>query len=196
MFHLFEFTVDGKSKGGGEVRSDYAPPESMRVILAAMMPANRLALTVSLITGLRISDVLSIKTAQLQQERFTVREQKTQKSRRIRLPDDLREQLLRQAGRFWVFEGRTSQYKHRTRQAVYTDLKRACKAFRITGLQLSPHSARKIYSVGKFRASGGNLERVKELLNHEDEAVTILYAMADVLTARHAQNSGMNLPAA
>lgn len=168
------------------MRSDYAPPDSFRLILAALMPANRLALTVSLVTGLRIGDVLQLRTEQLKKEKFTVREMKTQKSRRIKLPKALRAELLSQAGRFFVFEGRVSQYEHRTRQAVYKDLKRACKLFRVSGAQISPHSARKIYAVGKYRATGRNFERVQELLNHSEEAVTMLYAMADQLNARRA----------
>lgn len=48
---------------------------------------------------------------------------------------------------------------------------------------LSPHSARKIYAVTEYRRTG-SLQRVKELLNHSDEAVTMLYAMADELTER------------
>ena len=44
-------------------------------------------------------------------------------------------------------------------------------------------SARKLYAVSEYRRTG-SIERVKELLNHEDEAVTILYAMADQLERR------------
>ena len=38
-------------------------------------------------------------------------------------------------------------------------------------------------AVSEYRRTG-SIERVKELLNHEDEAVTILYAMADQLELR------------
>ncbi|WP_195983438.1 hypothetical protein [Clostridium sp. D33t1_170424_F3] len=39
------------------------------------------------------------------------------------------------------------------------------------------------FSVSAYRQTG-SLQRVKELLNHDDEAVTMLYAMADQLEVR------------
>ena len=83
-----------------------------------------------------------------------------------------------------VFEGRIDPKRPRTRQAVYKDIKRACRLFRLpTALQISPHSARKIYAVDQYHKSG-DLKRVQRLLNHETEAVTMVYAMADQLTRR------------
>lgn len=116
-------------------------------------------------------------------ERFTVRESKTGKTKRVRLPKALRDDLFAIAGKYYIFEGRTDCKKHRTRQAVYKDLKRAAHLFRVTNSQISPHSARKIYAV-KALGKYGSLSKVKELLNHSDESVTIVYAMADVITAR------------
>jgi site-specific recombinase XerC len=48
---------------------------------------------------------------------------------------------------------------------------------------IAPHSARKVYAVEAYSRSG-ELARVQKLLNHESEAVTELYAMADALTSR------------
>ena len=169
--------------GGVYIKSDYIFEENFQHILAALMPENRLALEVSLNTGLRITDVLLLRTADLSRERFTIREQKTGKPRRIRLPKELRAELQTIAGSYYIFSGRNSPKKHRTRQAVYKDLKRAQALLRIKNSQISPHSARKIYAVnalGKY----GSLKKVQALLNHSSEAVTAIYAMADELTAR------------
>lgn len=133
-------------------------------------------------TGLRISDVLNLRSERLR-ERFSVRELKTGKVKRVRLPKALLDRLLSQAGRIYVFENRLDYRKPRTRQAVYKDLRRAAKLFRVKETHISPHSARKIYAVSEYRRTG-SIERVKELLNHEDEAVTMLYAMADQLEQR------------
>ena len=142
----------------------------------------RLACEVSACTGLRISDVLNLRSERLR-ERFSVRELKTGKVKRVRLPKVLLDRLLSQAGRIYVFENRLDYRKPRTRQAVYKDLRRAAKLFRVKETHISPHSARKIYAVSEYRRTG-SIERVKELLNHEDEAVTMLYAMADQLEQR------------
>ena len=164
------------------MRSEWVDNDFFKHILAALTPPNRLAITVSLVTGLRINDVLTLKASQLQKCRFTVTEMKTLKKRNIRLPVWLRDQLLDQAGRIFVFEHRTDPRKPRTRQAVYKDIKRAAKAFRCR-VNISPHSARKAYAVNEFRKDM-DLRRVQRLLNHSDEAVTMVYALADELTER------------
>ncbi len=163
--------------------SDYVLIDEFRHILAALTPANRLAIEVSLSTGLRISDVLELRTGLLK-KRMIVWEKKTGKRKFVYINSDLLEQILRQAGRIYVFEGRTNPNKHRSRQAVYKDIKRAARLFRIPQkMVVSPHSARKIYAVNALKKYG-NLEKVQNLLNHSSEAVTMVYAMADILTAR------------
>ena len=165
------------------MRADHVPRDELAHILAALTPPNRLALEVSLATGLRIGDVLALKTAKLAQ-RITVREQKTSKSRRVYFPGDLLPRMQAQAGRIWVFEGRLDYRRHRTPSAVYKDLRRAARLWRLPkDLHLSPHSARKAYAVSEYQRTG-SLKHVQELLNHDSEAVTMLYAMADILTAR------------
>lgn len=170
---------------GKNVRTGYVEPDAFRLLLTALMPANRLALEVSMTTGLRISDVLHLKTADLvRTARPTITERKTGKRRRVYFPRALRDALLLQAGRFYIFEGRYDERRPRTRQAVFKDLKRVAKLYRIDGEKIranvAPHSARKIYAVQDFRTHG-SLDRVRRLLNHSDEAVTALYALADRL---------------
>lgn len=169
------------------MRSDYIKAEYMAHILAALMDGNRLACEVSLATGLRIGDVLDLRTRDLPRQgecRMSVRESKTGKTRRVRLPQALLDELRGYAGKVYVFEHRGDYTRHRTRQAVYKDIKRACGLFRVANrAQVSPHSLRKIYAVGAMKKYG-DLKRVQELLKHDDEAVTQLYALADVLTER------------
>lgn len=169
-----------------KTRSQWVSDDTMRCILTALMPANRLALLVSLSTGLRIGDVLALKTHQVERGDFSVREQKTGKRKRVHLGKTLQTDLLRQSGRIYVFEGRTSQFRHRTRQAVYKDLARVATAFRLKGV--SPHSCRKCYAVRNLHVYG-DLRKVKKLLNHSDEAVTVLYAMADELSQNYHKNT-------
>lgn len=165
-------------------RSDWLRAETLNNILAALMPANSLALRVSMATGLRIGDVLALQTERLKRgNRITIKERKTGKSRRVTIPKQLYNDLLAQAGRIWIFEGRTDYRKHRTRQAVYKDIKRAAMLYRCKG-QISPHSVRKVWAVNKYQKIG-NVKHVQKLLNHDNEAVTMLYAMADEVTRRY-----------
>lgn len=178
------------------MRSDYIRREEFEHILAALTPPNRLAMRVSLATGLRIGDVLNLRTEQIQKAaknkvcRPTVRELKTGKSRRVTIPRELCDELLSQAGKIYLFENRLDQRKHRTRNAVWKDVKRAASLFRVDpNLQISPHSARKIYAVSEYQTSG-SLKHVQELLKHSSESITMVYAMADQMTMRRLHQKG------
>lgn len=165
--------------------AEFVPKDELGHVYAALMPANRLACQVSEATGLRIGDVLALRTEQLRKgQRITVRESKTGKSRRVYIRRDLWSQLLAQAGQEWVFEGRTDPAKHRTRQAVWADIKRAAKAFRLPQC-VAPHSLRKVYAVGEWERTG-DLGKVGKALNHSPwhPETTMIYAMAAELYRR------------
>lgn len=170
--------------GGVSLRSEWVPPDSFALLLSALMPENRLALEVSQATGLRIGDVLALRPSDIATQRPTIKERKTGKSRRVYIPLPLWKRLHEISGQLYVFEGRTSSRKHRTRQAVYKDLRRVAALYRLDGKRiaahLSPHSARKIYAVEV--AHEGGLAAVRRDLGHDSDAVSMLYAMADVLT--------------
>ncbi len=140
-----------------------------------LTPGNALAMRTALHTGLRIGDVLSLKTEQLA-PRFWVTESKTQKRRQVGLPQPLLDDLKKNAGEVWVFQGKTPG-RPRTRQAVWKDVKRAAKALRLKR-NIGPHSARKVFAV-ELLQKYGDIERVRRALNHSSYAVTVIYALAD-----------------
>ena len=156
------------------MKSAWVSDDVMSHILAALTKENRLAVLVSLTTGLRISDVLGLRTDQLR-KKFTL------KRKLVTLSDKLLNELIAIAGPVFVFEHRCDPRRHRTRQAVYKDVRRAARAFRID-VRVSVHSARKIYAVKQYKRTC-SIQRVQELLNHSSEAVTMVYALADQLAA-------------
>lgn len=97
------------------------------------------------------------------------------------MPKDLAERMLKQSGVMYVWQGRLDWRRHRTRQAVQKDLQRTAKALHVRGC-VAPHSARKAWAVRMYARYG--LKRVQALLGHRHEAVTLLYVMADHITAR------------
>jgi integrase len=161
------------------MRTKAVKEDEMDVLLATLMPENSLACRLSLHTGLRISDVLRIKSHQVANGRFSITEHKTGKQRRITLPKKLQEEMLMYCGKIFAFPHRLDQKKHRTRQAVYMDLTRAAKALRLEN-GIAPHSMRKTFAVRKYNATG-DLKKVQQLLNHQYESTTMLYALADAL---------------
>lgn len=157
------------------MKTEYLLNREVDNVLAALTPENALVMRVALRTGLRISDILSFKTDQLK-SRFWVTESKTGKKRQIGLPEPLLSDLKKNAGPVWVFPGRNGK-NHRSRQAVWKDVKRAAKALRLPQ-NVGPHSARKVYAVDLLEKYG-DIDRVKRALNHSSLAVTLIYAMAD-----------------
>ena len=155
--------------------TEYLLQREIDNVLSVLTPGNALVMRVALHTGLRISDCLSLRTDQLA-PRFWITEGKTGKRRQIGLPQPLLNDLKKCAGDIWVFEGANPK-KHRTRQAVWKDVKRAADAFRLRQ-NVAPHSARKIYAV-ELMAKYGNIEKVRRALKHSSIAVTMIYAMAD-----------------
>lgn len=148
----------------------------MEHVLAALTPANRLVARVCIATGLRVGDVVKLRTETLAAQ-FWITESKTRKRKRVNLSKKLLADLRAQAGAVWVFRGAKSEDTHRTRQAVWSDVKRAAKAFRLKP-NVAPHSWRKIYAVDMLKQSKGDLKKVQRALNHGDQATTMIYAMS------------------
>lgn len=157
------------------MRTEYMIEKEVEQVLGLLTYENRLVMRVLLHTGIRIGDALQLRPEQLKPN-FWITEQKTGKRRQIGLPEPLLEDLKASAGAVWVFPGADPR-KHRTRQAVWKDVKRAAAACRLTA-NAAPHSARKVYAVELLRKYG-DIEKVRRALNHGGLEVTLIYAMAD-----------------
>lgn len=143
---------------------------------------NANAVRVSLATGLRIGDVLALKRANLSPngEIRTICD-KTGKAFAGAIPSKLAAEVLRRSdGAEWVFPSPSPRRKGlpRTRQAVWRDVKRAAKLC-ASPRNVSPHTARKIFAVEKFRKNG--LSATQEALQHDHTETTLLYAFSDLL---------------
>lgn len=167
------------------MRTEYIFADQLSHVYAALMPQNRLICQLMEHTGLRVGDAVSLRTDSLRR-RMTVREQKTGKGRRIYIPSALFAEIVAQAGPEWVFPG-AKPGRHKTRQAVWKDLKRAAKAFRLPQ-NVAPHSLRKVYAV-RLLAKYGDIAQVQRALMHDNVAVTLIYAMADKLTESGAKGA-------
>lgn len=137
---------------------------------------NALAVEVSLETGLRIGDVVALRRDQLDGQRLRFVASKTGKPGVKRISAQLAKQLRQIAGTVYIFEYRTDPNKHRTRQAVWRDVKSAAAACSIHQ-NAAPHSARKTYAVEVFHAGG--LPAARKELQHDSYGTTLLYALSD-----------------
>ena len=151
-------------------------------MLDLMERDNANAVRVSLSTGLRIGDVLSLKRSNISQDGvFHTVCDKTGKPFNGKISQTLASELLfRSSGSEWVFPSPSPRRAGlpRTRQAVWRDLKKAAKTCATTR-NISPHTARKIFAVEQFRKNG--LNATKEALQHDRTETTLIYAFSDLL---------------
>ena len=160
------------------MRTSYLIERQLLLVLGLLTPENRLVCRLMLATGLRVTDALSIPAYRFRQ-RMTIYERKTGKPRRVYVPSALYQDLLMHRGGYWLFPSPRDPKKHRTRQAVWADLKRAAKACRMSEV-VAPHSMRKVYAVDLMRKYG-DIAKVQQALAHDRIEVTMLYALADSL---------------
>lgn len=165
---------------------EYLAERELDSVLGLLMPSNRLVCQLSLRTGLRVGDILALKTEQLKPN-FWVTESKTGKRKQVGIPAPLLAEIREQAGPVWAFPGRSGTGP-RTRQAFWADVKRAQAAMRLPQ-NIGPHSMRKIYAVDVLRRFG-DVSEVQRRLNHSSQMTTLLYAMAAArLETRHFQRA-------
>lgn len=122
-------------------------------------------------TGLRISDIITLKVQHLIIEKPTIIEQKTGKSKRIYIPKKTRDKLIRENANKnpddYVFSS-ASKTGHITRQAVFKAFKKA------GGKNVGTHTMRKNFALRMF-SRGKGLKYVQNKLNHSALGETLLY---------------------
>ncbi|MBO5707082.1 MAG: tyrosine-type recombinase/integrase [Bacteroidaceae bacterium] len=138
---------------------------------------NRLAVQVSLYTGLRLGDVLKSTPADLVGNKLHYVAEKTGKQGTASLSRALAEKLRKNANNYWLFP---SPYKygikHRHRSTVYKDFIDARERAKIDE-NVTPHSARKTFAVETRDKKG--FDEVKKALQHDNIGTTMLYALSD-----------------
>ena len=167
------------------MKAEYANPALLRFLMGYMQPDNALALEISLQTGLRIDDVLSAPVGALSKRTLTVIEKKTGKKAVKSISAAAAQRLRRNADSSFLFPSRKRGKRktpHKTRQAVFIDLKKAAARSGVEA-HISPHSARKSYAVDVYQ--DGGLTAVKTALNHDRELTSMLYAYSDRLSEHH-----------
>lgn len=177
------------------MKTEYLLEREVDLVLAALTSGNALVVRAMLETGLRVGDVLALQLGQIRTQ-FWLTEQKTGKRRHVGLTQQLVDDIKAAARRavpshvlarydagadltLWAFPSPKDWRRHRTRQAVWADIKRAARAFRLP-VNAGTHSLRKVYAV-ELREKYGDIPKVRRALGHSSDAVTMVYAIADQL---------------
>ena len=168
------------------MRSEYINREVLELLIRKMGRQNALAVELSLLTGLRIGDCLKTRVIDLQDGNLFYVAEKTGKPGVTHIGEEMEKRLrVNSLGTPFCFPGRDGS-KPRTRQTVYTDLKKCAKELGITE-NVTPHTARKVFAVEELKHK--TFAEVQEELQHSDSSVTMLYACADRLNGFQNGNS-------
>jgi len=130
-------------------------------------------------SGLRVSDLLSLKWKDIAETTVKIKEQKTKKIKRFILNDACVEALNtleRGASSDYVFVSKSnrngSDAKPWTRQYIWRVLSEAAEAAGVG--EIGTHSLRKTFAYHVFTATK-NITLVQKLLNHSSPATTLRY---------------------
>ena len=169
------------------MRSKYIKDNDIERLRRVVSQDAWLPLEISLETGLRIGDVVSLRKSSVRRSRsgvYTIKYKaaKTGKTGEARISKSLGARLKARAkaadGLFLFPPGRRGgKSPHLTRQACWARMKQAARRAGLDRDGVSPHSLRKNFAVALMHERG--LEAVRAALQHSDEAVTRIYAYAD-----------------
>ncbi|MTI49690.1 MAG: site-specific integrase [Firmicutes bacterium] len=128
--------------------------------------------------GLRISDILTLRVRDVKDKQYIyLYEQKTNKEKRFKLQEDIREILTEYiAGKEeyeYLFKSREGLNQPITRQRAYQILNNAAKAFGLSSI--GAHSLRKTFGYFLYLQSEKDIVAVKEILGHSDISTTLRY---------------------
>lgn len=137
-------------------------PAELHKLLRRLDDPTRLAVRIAAETGLRISDILAIRSDQVAAQ-MVVTERKTGKQRKVRLRPD----TLKAAKAYAKYSGR--YLIDRNRSTVYRQIRAAAADMP----HISMHSIRKYYAK-KFCAAHG-LRATQRELQHDYLSTTLLY---------------------
>lgn len=170
------------------MRSRFLAPDEIFAIFSKLPRERRLIFEVALGTGLRIGDVLKIKKRDIRAApegrcEISFIAEKTGKAGITYIDGAAAKALLKlpkgNKGYLW---GSYSKCGHITRQAAWKWFKTAAKEADVDISGVSPHSLRKSFASALRHREG--LQAAQAALQHENSAVTAIYAYADAYAGR------------
>ncbi|HEY5300127.1 MAG TPA: site-specific tyrosine recombinase XerD [Acetobacteraceae bacterium] len=157
----------------------YLTEQEVEALLAAAGPVARAALEVLYATGLRVSEVLSLRGADLAADRPVVLVRgKGGRERMVPLSEQAKAAATamltaRKTDSIWLFPGRDPK-RAMTRQGFALLLKQAALKGGIEPARVSPHVLRHAFA-SHMLAHGADLRSLQLLLGHADIATTEIY---------------------
>ena len=167
------------------MKSSYIDDKTLKRLKKASDAVRWLPLWVSIETGLRVGDVVSLKWENVSRDSISFVASKTKKSGTARISRALFGALCatkRESD--WCFPSPKDSNKHIRRETVWYRIKSACKRAGIDAAGISPHTMRKVFAVELFKRAG--MKATQEALQHDKSSTTEIYALSDFSTGDNA----------
>lgn len=128
-------------------------------------------------TGLRVSDILSLKVSDLKDKsHLNIREKKTKKYKRVPIHKELRRELKPylscKDGEEFVIRSRNGQNKPITRKRAYQILREGAAHFKLESIGC--HTLRKTFGYHFYKQSR-DIALLMDLFNHSSPTITLRY---------------------
>lgn len=154
-------------------------PEIIRAIkedLAEKSERNRMLFITGINSGLRISDILTLKVVDTKKNYFNLVEIKTGKKKRIEMTPGLRKELRAYAedkqDHEYLFKSREGVNKPITRSMAYKILRESASKFGLD--DIGTHTLRKTFGY-HFYKKYKNVAMLQQIFNHRDQETTLIY---------------------
>jgi site-specific recombinase XerD len=154
--------------------------EVMKKVLRASSLRNELLFVLGINTGLRISDILALKIADVLSDRIELQEKKTKKKRTVAVNKKIKRLIQRYLelerpeakGNEPLFLSQKGG-KSISRQHAHYILNQAARSVGITE-RIGTHSLRKTFGYFAYK-QGIDLSMIQKLLNHSSQSETLRY---------------------
>lgn len=155
---------------------DIEKVEQMKAYLKRKNKRNYILFILGISTGLRISDILKIKKEDLLKTHLVLRETKTKKQKRIRIPPSVRNELIAYAKDLkdgsYVIKSRQGENKAIDRSVAYRILREAAEQVNIT--EIGTHTLRKTFGYHFYKQTK-DVAMLQEIFNHSSPDITLRY---------------------
>lgn len=154
-------------------------PEYIRVMkrfLKEKSDRNYMLFVTGINSGLRISDILNLRVSDVKRPYFNMKEQKTQKSKRIAMTPSLQRELKEyvegKEDHEYLFKSREGVNKPIGRSMAYKILREAADYVSLEGI--GTHTLRKTFGY-HFYKQYKDPALLQEIFNHSSEDITLRY---------------------
>lgn len=160
------------------MKSKNIDEKTIKAVLKGLKPLYRSVFRLMMDTGLRVGDAVNCKYSDIDAKGFLhYTAEKTHKRARIKVPSETLQFIgwtpKRAKTDAYIFPSPKNCVNHVSRQAVWSNIKKACVRAGVNPGGVSPHSCRKHFARELFESDG--LGATMSALQHSSPSTTFLY---------------------